>query len=257
MHETDENTTIVSLVPCPFGDLSVNPLDAVLGEEEPWEEVTSGLRVSIGNRPVARNLRKLYQEGHSGTLPELPAYDVWDIWIINHTIGVIKTGGSVAIQALGYEADFMDDKRVYTIDILPRTRFNVHGPSLTARAELSAEGHAHIASGGEAPTSVISLGAGASLALDGRINVLGTMSLQMLTPVVQAVGKESDRVQWYLEKDKQPLLGEQTMTQTILVPKGTSKIEFKARATISVKPSFLSFSARYQSPWKTVECTLC
>jgi hypothetical protein len=100
------------------------------------------------------------------------------------------------------------------------------------------------------------LAGGIALSLSNRASVLGSLSFSVMTPTIQAVGKGSSSCQWHFEKYDRPLLGDQTMTQTVLVHRGTRFLELEMRAHAMIRPRFLSFSSRHETHWVKVSCPL-
>lgn len=253
------STKAMALDPGPFGDLLRCPRDLRFGPEETENESISveGLQVRLGDRPIAKNLRRLYELGHKGLPPDLAVFDAYDIWVITHTIGAIRRTGRATILALGYEVRFEEDQ-VFTIDLLPQSKFNtIIDGTFGTNVELGAEGHAGLPGvAGILLESFEYLGGDATVKLSSELKVIGHVSFSMISPIVSTVGIGSSRCEWCFHVDRNPLLGEQIMLQTILVPRYTEVVKFKIRGYALIRPKWVSFSARFGTAWLPVECQL-
>ena len=248
------------LAPSPFADLTIplgnfGPAD----QEGPAGEFTVGkLRVRLGDRPIAYDLRRVFMAGH-GQPPDTSAYNGYDIWIIVHTMGVLSEDGRGTVEAMGYEVSVPDEKAAYTIDLLPRTEFVTKlEAGFQARVDLGAEGRAGVSKQGpaDAGTESALLAGSISVAMSKSASLIGKLSFSLKTPIVQAVGVGSSRCQWHFEKHDKDLLGDQVMVQTVLVPRRTRQLEFQIRGYAMIKPRFYSFAARHETGWVDVSCPL-
>src|ERR1041385_6713187 len=80
----------------------------------PSEIKKKRIRIRLGERPTARNLRLLL-EGAGQTLPpNLSVYKGYNIWLINLSVGVVKEGGWQDVTQLGLQTE-MPDKPRYTV----------------------------------------------------------------------------------------------------------------------------------------------
>jgi len=244
-----------------FGDLYRSPHDKSFGPKSAGggaAVAASGVEVRLGNRPVARNLGRLYELGHKQMPNGLAVFDAYELWLITHAVSAIRKGGSATVRALGYEAVF-DEREVCTIDLLPPTRFRTWLQA-SAELDLGAEGNL------ELPDQALTLlpletllGGGARLRLSSAVNVIGRFSCNLLSPVVTAVGCQQSRCEWWFEPDgDKPLLGDQLMVQTVLVHPGTDVLRFKTRGHALIKPAFytLFVSTPLKTKWLDVECNL-
>lgn len=244
------------LVPPAFGDLLRSPYEEHFG---PDTEITKkGLTIRVADRPVAKSVRRLYELSHKTLPPGLAVFDAYDIWIVAHGVGVIRTAGSGAIRSIGYEADFGDSDDVLTIDLLPQTKFKKHlTAEMRMEADLGAEGHAELPEPAREILDLVhTIGGDARIRLSSDVSVVGRVSLSIMTPTVQAVGKMGSRCQWQFDLDTEPILGDQIMLQTILVPIGTRSISYRVRARALMKTSWVSFAVPRQTKWIDVTCEL-
>jgi hypothetical protein len=251
---------LLDLKPSPFGNLLFTPGDRHFGPEEPDadEMAINGLKVRLGDRPLARNLRRLYEKAHKKLPPNLSVYDSYDLFLIPHSVGLLRKSGTASVKAVGYEADFGDAEQVYTLEMLPQTRFVTRlDVSLHAEADLAVEGHAEVPAPARALLDVVeSVGGDARLKLSAETKVLGRVSFSLLSPVIQSVGVGKSRIEWKLEADNTPLLGDQMLLQTVAVPLGTESITMRSKAYVLLKPTRLSWPAMFETRSIEVTCPL-
>jgi len=243
----------------PFGDLTIAPGERHFGPSALPDEIqVNGLRIGIGDRPLPRNLRKLYEKSHAEIPPDLAVFDSYDLWLIPHSVGILRKFGSAKVKSVGYEADFQDAEQVYTLDMLPQTRFvSFVGGELKAEADVGVEGHAQLPETARAfLNSLESLGGDASLRFSSEAKLLGRISFAVMSPVVQSIGVGRQRISWQLDVDEKPLLGDQMLLQTIAVPAGTPEVKFKAKAYALIRSQAFSFAALFETAEIEVVCPL-
>jgi len=257
--QTNLSKTNFPLHAGPFGDLFISPYadGRDLGSE--GDISVKDLEISLGDRPVARNLRRLYELGGRQIPPEVEVFDLYDIWLITHSIGIIKRENSSAyVKSIGYKADFTDTAEVYTIDLLPRTKF-VSSFELSSKTEvaLGLEGHAQVPEVVKTLLEQVEyIGADASIKLSTDNKLIGNLSFSVISPVIQAIGIGQSKCEWLFEEDKNPLIGDQIMFQTILVPKETPSVKFKASGYAFIKTNWLSFPVSFFTSDLELECKL-
>lgn len=244
----------------PFGgDLLVSPYEVDYGTEVDDKIGVKSLEVRLGDRPLCRNLRRLYELSHQELPPDVAVFDEYDIWSITHTIGAIHRRDSYPkLKGIGYEVDFENAEKILTIEILPRSKFiTLSEIKSEVNFDLGLEGHAQ-------PPEVVKalldqfeyLGGDASIKLSSDLKMVGRVSFSVMSPVIQAVGLGSSRCEWLFEVDDKPLLGDQIMLQTVLVPRGTRALKFKARGYALLRPNWISFSTMIYTNWLDLECQL-
>lgn len=250
----------VELEPPASGDLEQSLYYLHFGSKSgPQSEISkNGLTMRIAERPVAKNLRRLYELGHVSLPTGLNIYDAYDIWIIAHAVGVIRTDGSGLIESVGYEADFGDDEEVLTIDLLPQTRFQTAlETTLEVQADVGAEGHVDVPEPArEMLDQAYPIGGDAHIRLSTAAGTVGRVTLPVMTPRVQAIGKMGSRCQWQFETGSEPVLGDQVMLQTMLVPIGTRSISYRVRGRVLLRADWVSFAVPRRTKWIDVTCQL-
>lgn len=260
MYNTELSMQAMELEPSPFGNLLPSPYDLDFGTEVEEDISISfkGLEIRLGNRPVARNLRQLYHLGHQEFPVSLAIFDVYDVWLIMHSIAAIRQEGRTPIHALGYEADFLEEDQVYTIDLLPQPKFSTSlSGKLESNVDLGVEGHAELPETARAfMDSIQFLGGDAKLKLSSAMQLIGRISFSVMSPLIQAIGIGSSHCQWQFEVEQKPLLGDQIMLQTVLVPRYTEKLAFKIRGYAQLRPKWTKALAMFRTKWLQVECLL-
>jgi len=198
------------------------------------------IELRLGNRPVARSVRSLFKLAKKQLPPEIAALK-GETYLIAHAIGAAAKKGAGRIDSVQLRASFAGAGT--TIDLVPNTVFKEFVKAgLKFEAGLGADGYAKVPSI-ELPDvgQVVTLGAGAELKLSTEASVVGNLSVSLVTPKIQAVGRSSTLVSWQIDKDQKPLVGDQVLVQTITVPKGQESITFTLQAFATIDPGVLAF----------------
>jgi len=122
----------------------VPPASRVLGGDIP--DIEKGrIRLYIGNRPTALNLKKLYSQLGKEIPPEIELFKSYNAYILTHRVGIIKVGGFDSINQVGYRIRFSKDEPVIVLDLMPQARFikNIEG-NFNFDAELSINGQLRV-----------------------------------------------------------------------------------------------------------------
>jgi hypothetical protein len=192
------------------------------------DEVAGNYRLQVGDRPFVRNLRELYTLSGRAMPPELAVLK-GDVYLVAHAVGLIAQAGANNVRILGYQASFTD--RGATVELLPNTLFKEwFKANLTFQAGLTVDGHAKLpeevgAMAQQLPA--IDLGLGAKLELGTQAKVVGKLQFSIKSPKIQTVGHASSSVNWQFHRDENPLVGDQVLIQTLLVPAGQESVTFK------------------------------
>jgi len=216
--------------------LAVAPSQRTFGTEPELEK--GQVRLRIGERPIVRDLKRLYRKSGKTLPPDLEVFSAYNIWMILYAVGIVRASGMREVDRFGFAITFPEKPRVTVLNVLPQTRFVKRvGAALKAEAALSLNGSAQLP---EAVTQMLAqtdaLSADASLKISTEANLVGTLSISVLTPIIQAIGTGSRRAEWVFEKSEEPLLGDQHMAVTLLAPKSIDELETTVRlsATVSV-----------------------
>ncbi len=265
------STQEVKLQPVPFGDLFYSPYDQKFGEvvQQGNQIVVNDMHVRLGDRPIARNLRTLYEQGHKDFPEDLVLFDKYDVWLITHSIGVIRKEGQAKVKTLGYEALYDEAPKVYTTELLPQAKFiRKAGAIFENRVDYTVEGLAQVPDIAKVVLAQVPdmakvvleamnvLGGDARFSLSSSLKMIGRISFSVMTPVVQTIGVGASLCQWQFEADEKPLLGDQLMLQTVLVPRYTEKINLKVRGYALIKTGWTRTPVRYETQWLHLQCPL-
>jgi hypothetical protein len=215
--------------------------------DDPKRSVEHAFVLSVGNRPFARSLRKLYALRGEKMPPEMAALR-GEVYLVTHAIGLLSRDGKQGVDALTYRASFGDPGS--TVELFPNTRFKEFFSTTTQfEAGLSADGHAKLPSQiGELAADVINLGASAELHLGTKAGVVGKLSMAVKSPTIQAVGHASNEVTWQLAREDDPLLGDQILVQTVLVPRGAERLTYRIQASAVIDPGWFRSPVRIETP---------
>lgn len=208
--------------------------------------VKNNITARIGQRPIVRSLRELYEKAEKELPPDLQVFNSFRLWMITHVVSVIRERGVRDISCLSYEVQFPSEPRVTTVQVLPQTRFikkleggiktdwvvdiglGVNGQVVPPAAitELLEQSD-FISFGGEAK---------AKIDISNKFHLVGNLSFTVVTPLIAAVGVGGDYCRWDFTKHDVPLIGDHLMVQILLVPKHEYDLRFQARvaATITV-----------------------
>lgn len=236
--------------------LHIPPNERDLGGEPHIE--TKNIRLRIGERPVAFDLRTLFEENNRQVPEHIQIFKSYTIWVINHNIGIIKEGGYKSINKLGYRVQFPDEPKVTVIDILPQSRF-------IKKLEMSFKNETDIQINGQVSIPdplVILMNILKDIQLDAKINIanhlniVGRFSFSVISPITQAVGVGDRTSEWLFTKKDKPLIGNQNVAQIVLTPRYTRKLNFKSQIYATVS-TFNLIPSKLESEWIDLECELC
>jgi hypothetical protein len=219
------------------------------------EKLLADFPLSVGDRPFARSVRKLYKARKQELPPEIASLK-GETYLITHAIGLTAKHSANKVEMVGYSAHFDDPGS--TIELFPNTQFKeFFAASTKFQAGISADGYAKLPDQiGALAKEVVNLGAGAELQVGAEAKVVGKLTLTVKTPKIQAVGNASSRVSWQLHKDENPLVGDQVLVQTIVVPKGQEKLTFKMQAFAVISPGLFRRPVRVETEELTVRVDL-
>lgn len=227
----------------------------VFAKQDTAEKISKRYRMRIGNRPFARSMRAFY-EANNRKLPAEFAALPGEVYAVTHALGIVADAHPGRIATLGFQATFQGDGA--TVDLCPNTRFREwFGADLTFRAAITADGHAAVPDFvGDLADSVIPLGAHAEVQLGASAKAVGQLRVGVKTPKVQAVGQASTTVEWQLDKDANPLVGDQILVQTVVVPRETETITYEMTAFALINRYAVGWPVRLDSAPIKAEVTL-
>jgi hypothetical protein len=219
------------------------------------EEVT----IRVGSRPRGWNLAKLYKKQNRELPPELDVLrDGYDIWLVMNVVNVMKEPGSHNVRRLGLEVKYDEDDGIAIADVFPRTSFlNVVKGTIEGQIDAGIDfgGHLVPAPVGASVGDALPLSAGASLKVSTKASMLATLSMTIVTPLVEAIGNGDSFAKWVLTRHDKPLLGEHTFYQVLLVSPLTTRLEYEARVSATITWYGLVESPR-RTGWIKLTCDL-
>src|SRR5215472_10337767 len=203
--------------------------------EDLLRSIESDYVLRIGDRPIARSIRALYGLRKKRLPAEIDVLK-GETYLISHAVGVAAARGAGRVRTLGYSASFAGEGS--TVELFPNTSFReTLASQLTFSAIISADGSARVPEQlTRMAQQVLPIGLGAELALSAEGTTVGRLGLSVKTPRVQAVGQASSRCVWQFDKDQQPLVGDQAMLQTVVLPRGEDTIAFTIQAFAVIDP---------------------
>ena len=80
--------------------------------------------------------------------------------------------------------------------------------------------------------------------------------MSLKTTQIQAVGRASTTAAWQLDKAGDPLVGDQVLLQTVVIPRGQETIEFELQGYAVIDPGPLRRPVRIETPVLTAEVSL-
>lgn len=193
-----------------------------------------GITVRLGNEPIVKDLKKLYEYSAKTIPPDLQVlFEKKDIYLIVHAISAIRLSGSAKVDELQYNAEVIE-KGAQTIDLLPNTTFKELATiNLGFEGALSGNGNFSATLPATLTQALlpdeITLGADMKIQLSSNANFVGKFTYSLKFPVIQAAGISSNFCTWVLNPQDKPLLGDQLLIQTLAIPKGTEKITYKIK----------------------------
>ena len=201
--------------------------------EDLIQELKNIYDLRVGDRPIVRSLRKLYEFGNKALPPAIGSLK-GEAYLVTHAIGVNASKDPNRIDRVGYKAWF--DGYGTTIELLPNTRFKEYfSAGLKFAAGIAADGYAKTPEFvGELTKEIINLGVGAELNLSAEANIVGKLTLSLKSTKIQSVGNASSTITWQFDKDENPLVGDQVMIQTLVVPKEQKKVKFNLQGFVVI-----------------------
>lgn len=237
-------------------DLLVPPSERHLGPEPVLER--GNIEVRIGRRPFVRSMRALYESSGRQVPLGMEVFKAYKLWLLTHSVSVVREPGRGDIRRLGYEVAFPDEPRITVVELFPQSRFV---KKLGAELESRFVFEAGVELNGQAvpPEAVIELlkqvqplsfggKAGAKAEIATRGGLVGRLSFAVMTPIIEAVGVGDDYSQWVFTKDTMPLVGDHIMMQVVLVPNVLRELQFRARVSATTT-TFNFLPSKRRSRW--------
>lgn len=238
--------------------LLVLPSKRKLGHAADADVKTDKIHVRVGRRPTVRNLRALYELTGRKIPPNLEIFRAYELWLVTHVVGVVKSGAWENIRELGYKMYFPDKPRITVYAVLPQTQFvKKFGLELKVEVGMNLDGAVSMpVKVSELLERIEEISLYGEVRISNAVNIIGNLSFSVVTPIVQAIGV-GDRVsEWVFKKYRRPLLGDLIMMQVVLTPRHLDKLVFKAQTYVTVNGFTKPVPVKIPSKWIDLECLL-
>jgi len=214
------------------------------------------LRVRIGRRPIAMDIASLYRRRGRAVPDEYMVFEGHNIWLLNHSVGILRGRGALDPSHVHYEIEFADDRAIIT-DVLPQPKFLRQGTGgLRCEAEIRLNGRAVPAAEAEAnPAPADNIMFGAELNPFVGDDTVGRVSFPVLTPNLQAAGAGDMIGQWILERSGEPFSGDQSLMELVLLDRHIRRLSCRVRVSASVT-SFFGFPLKMRGDWVQLDVNL-
>ncbi|MGC4052814.1 MAG: hypothetical protein QM757_26080 [Paludibaculum sp.] len=216
---------------------------------------TGALRVRVGRRPIALNVATLYRRRGRPVPEEYLVYEGHNIWLLNHSVGILRDRGALDASHVHYEMEFANEQAVIT-EILPQPRFLRTGSAgHRCEAEIRLNGRAVPAEEETVVGPTENLFFGAQMQMLAGDATVGRVSFPVLTPNLQASGAGDSTGQWILERAGEPISGDQTMMELVLLDRHVKRLKCRVRVSASMTTVF-GFPKRVRADWLDLDVEL-
>lgn len=227
---TDDESIEVTLGPSEAFDkaLLVPPNGRKLGPDSGRDLPFDNIRIRVHRRPVAYNLRHLFELSDRPLPENYGVFNAYDLWLLQHSFSVVREGGYKHVQQIGIHVRLPETPRYTVLNILPKTEFVKHGSlGLGLEADVAVDGRVSIPQVSLKDGYLVKeLSAGGRITLIPEASFVGRISFALISPSIQAVGVGDNESMWVFERTygSDPLWGEQTVMQVVLAPRRRKKI---------------------------------
>jgi len=233
--ETETGELGMAMAPDPAARMLLLPREALkFGGRSPVPDVRLGpLRVRIGRRPTAHNLRLLYRRRGHGIPEEFDVYWSHEIWMLHHTVGLLRNEDSV--EATGLEYEMVLDERAIIQGVLPEERLMRGAPGGPhCRGDILLNGRI-VPEFPEPLGEELANLAGGALQASPRDDVVGRVWLPALTTHVCAIGPGCHIATWLFRRNGGSLEGYQPMATTLLLDKHIRTLSCKVQVSLQAE----------------------
>jgi hypothetical protein len=212
-----------------------------------------------GDQPLGFPLGMMYEKLNQPIPAELGFYDAYELWVVPHSVSIIRRRGWAEVMAVGIEVKYETAGKTCCVKaVLPSYKFVELG-SLSMSVELGGNGEA-------SPMRALDLAGLGDLPIQ---TVLGDLKIQtkvgaglkfffratVATPNIQAVGEGSSRCEWRFDLDQEPLYGRDIQTWSVVVlPRRQRELTYSMRFYLNLRTFF--FTTRRESDWISIPCKL-
>ena len=235
----------------------IAPDERKMGSGEP-DLATDMIRMYIGTNPVAYNLKELFKKSNRPIPPKIQIFKSYNVYIINHTVGIVKEGGWEKVRQIGYRMKFMPGQEVTVLDVMPQSKYVTQvGATLNFDAQLDLNGELSPPNQlTELLNNIDGVGVGGKLKVAAQGSVVGRFTFDVITPEIQSIGKGNDYSEWIFKRVDHPLVGDDIeMFQIVLVNRFAEELKFEASIYSTISTWNFIPSSR-KSEWINVTCKL-
>jgi hypothetical protein len=231
-HTTDNGEFETVLAPEPASRMLLEPREALkFGGRRATSDLRMGpVRVRIGRKATIHNLRSLYKRRGRGLPEEFDIFWSHEVWLLNHTVGLLRDEDSVEAHSLQYE--LVLDERAIIQGVLPDAGLMLELPNGPyCRADVLLNGRVVPEFPEPAGEEMENLAGGAFQSSE-RDAVVGRVLLPALTSQVHGMGPGCNIASWVFKKSQGSLEGYQPMATTLLLDKHAQSLACRVQVRL-------------------------
>jgi hypothetical protein len=228
--DTGELETV--LVPEPASRMLLTPRAGLTygGKRSNSDLKVGPCRVRIGRRPTIHNLRSLYKRRGRGLPEEFDIFWTHEVWLLNHTVGLLRDENSLEAYSLQYELEL--DESAIIQGVLPDAGLMAELPNGPyCRADILLNGRVVPEFPEPAGEELENLAGGAFQSSE-RDAVVGRVLLPALTSQVHGMGPGCNIASWVFRKSEGSLEGYQPMATTLLLDKYAESLSCRVQVRL-------------------------
>ncbi len=220
-----------------------------------------GIKLRLGNQPLAYDLEKLQQ--HSGKATVHPKVSGTRQFMVVHVMSALRIQGKARVDELHYSAVSSNPLSLQTIGLIPQTKFDQF-----MKGSFGLSGALNIF--GQVSTEIppivtetlvnqfIDLGAGMKFQLCTASEFIGKYTFNLQTPIIQSSGMGSNACDWiiYPNEEKIPLLGDQLLIQLVSVPCSCDTLNYTISGLVRADRGIFWRQQELRTPQYNVEVKL-
>lgn len=247
---TDRNTLLEGI--------EDTPTSRKLGGKK-TEEVPDKIRMYIATNPAPVNIRDFMKANGKDIPPEVELFKSYDVFLLPHSVGIIKEGGWEKVGQVGYRMEFTNDDQSVVLNLLPNASYTRRvGGGFKFEAALGLNGNI------EPPLELTNLldkiewlGAGGKLQASTEASFVGNISFSVYSTDIQAIGKNGNYSEWQFNKSELPLHGQDIeMNQILLVDRFADTISYRCKAYVNISSWLGNNSIRRETDWVEMKCRI-
>jgi hypothetical protein len=220
----------------------------MLGDSAPQGIRSGTVRLRIGRQPIAQNLRALYKRNGRAVPEEFEVFWKHEIWLFNHSMGVLGEGDDEDIEQLSYELSF--PKTANIVEVLPHPRYlATENGNWKCEVDLCLNGRAVDPSADKAVfVGSENLNFGGRIRATSHPELVGRLSLDVMTPSIMAIGAGDNFCQLLFSRQEKRLKGYQSTVVMILADKYMDELACTVRLQSTIS-GLNGVPTRLRSKW--------